>query len=463
MILIKILIGLFGLGIVVFVHELGHFLAARLVKIDVEAFSIGWGKPILKKKIGEVEYRLGMFPIGGYCKMKGNSDYGTDDYKEAWENMKNGIKPDKSTFLGASPLSRIVVSFGGPFFNLVFAVLLLSIIWGVGFEVNTMSNRIILASEMDGQTFPADEAGLKTGDRIIEIAGKKISYYHELQENIALNAEKKLPIVVERNGEILSLEVTPSLDKSSGAGKIGVYFWTDPVIKNVREGSPSQRAGLEDGDIITSANGVPLRNSIDLVKLTGLSNGAGHNEDAFSGELVLEYERNGERKQARFSREEYENDLGFSWSYINYRTPNLSFPQAIAKGAKEGYKTLAVSVKSLRLLFKGIDLTQAVSGPVRLTYLMGDIAASGFGQSVSSGLRSFADFIALISVALCVMNLLPLPLLDGGMIILFLIEFIRRKPAHPKAITIFQYSGMVIIFALMILAVFGDILFFVRQ
>jgi len=449
MVLLKIVIGLIGLGVVVFVHELGHFLAARLVKIDVEAFSIGWGNPIIKKKIGGVEYRLGMFPVGGYCKMKGETDY-----KEAWENMRNGIKPETGSYLAASPAARILVSFGGPFFNLIFAVLLLSLLWGVGFEVNTMSNRIILASEMDGQSFPADQAGLRTGDRIVEINGKKISYYHELQENIALNPDKKLPILVERNGELIPIEVTPSLDKSSGAGKIGVYFWTDPVIKNVKEGSPSRRAGLAEGDILTSANGVPLHNSIELVKLL---------EHDSPDELVLEYERDGVKGQAQFSRYEYENDLGFTWSYISYRTPNLSFPQAIAKGASEGYKTLAVSVKSLRLLFKGIDLTQAVSGPVRITYLMGDIAASGFGQSVGSGFRSFADFIALISVALCVMNLLPLPILDGGMIVLFLVEMIRRKPAHPKAITIFQYSGMVIIFTLMIIAVFGDILFFVRQ
>ena len=452
MVLLKIVIGLIGLGVVVFVHELGHFLAARLVKIDVDAFSIGWGNPILKKKIGSVEYRLGMFPVGGYCKMKGETDY-----KEAWENMRNGIQPETGSYLAASPAARILVSFGGPFFNLVFAVLLLSLLWGVGFEINTMGNKIILASEKDGQTFPADQAGLKTGDRIIEINGKRVSYYHELQENIALNPDKKLPILVERNGEIIPLEITPSLDKSSGAGKIGVYFWTDPIIKNVKEGSPSWRAGLADGDLITTANGVPLHNSIDLVKLLE------QDEGPLPDELVLEYERDGVMGQARFSRAEYENDLGFSWSYISYRTPNLSFPQAIAKGASEGCKTLAVSVKSLRLLFKGIDLTQAVSGPVRITYLMGDIAASGFGQSVGSGFRSFADFIALISVALCVMNLLPLPILDGGMIVLFLVEMIRRKPAHPKAITIFQYSGMIIIFTLMILAVFGDILFFVRQ
>jgi regulator of sigma E protease len=451
MLLLKIAIGLVGLGIVVFVHELGHFLAARLVKIDVEAFSIGWGNPILKKKIGAVEYRLGMFPVGGYCKMKGETDY-----KEAWENMRNGIKPENGSYLAASPAARILVAFGGPFFNLLFAVLLLSLLWGIGFEVNTMGNRIILASEVDGKTFPADEAGLKTGDRIIEIAGKKISYYHEVQENIALNPDKKLPIVVERDGEEHKLMVTPSLDKSSGAGKIGVYFWTDPVVKNIKKDSPSQRAGLAGGDIITSANGVPLRNSIDLVKLM-------EHEGSPPDELILEYERDGVKGQAKFSKDEYENDLGFTWAYINYRTPNLSFPQAIAKGAREGYKTLAVSVKSLRLLFMGIDLTQAVSGPVRITYLMGDIAASGFGQSVGSGLRSFADFIALISVALCVMNLLPLPILDGGMIILFLVEMIRRKPAHPKAISVFQYSGMAIIFALMILAVFGDILFFVRR
>jgi len=187
---LKIALGLIGLGIVVFVHELGHFLAARLVGIDAEAFSIGWGNPILKKKVGAVEYRLGMFPIGGYCKMRGDSDY-----REAWENMRKGISPEAGSFLGSSPAGRILVSFGGPFFNLVFAVLLLSVIWGFGFEVNTLESRIVLASEITpGERYPADGAGLKTGDRIIEINGKKTSYYHEVQENIALNPEKQLPI-----------------------------------------------------------------------------------------------------------------------------------------------------------------------------------------------------------------------------------------------------------------------------
>jgi regulator of sigma E protease len=454
MLLLKIIIGLAGLGVVVFFHELGHFLAARLVGIDVEAFSIGWGNPIFQKKIGDVEYRIGMFPLGGYCKMKGSSDYGTSDYKEAWEKMKNGEKLEKNSFLGASPQARILVSFAGPFFNLLLAVLLFSIIWGVGFEVNTLGNRIILASEITpGLTYPADEAGFKTGDRIIEIAGHEISYYHEVQENIALNPEKPLPVTVDREGEIVSLNVVPSLDKSSGAGKIGVYFWTDPVIGNIKDGSPAQKAGLMPADIITAANGEEIRNSMDLAKIL----------DENPDNLAIEYRRNGQLMNAQFSGEDLKDELGFSWATISYRTPNLSLPAAVSKGVKESYKTLAVSVKSLRLLFKGIDLTQAVSGPIRITYMMGDMAAQGFGQGFGTGVRSLVDFIALISIALCVMNLLPLPILDGGMIILFLVEFVRRKPAHPRAISIFQTCGIVIIFSLMLFAVFGDIMYFVRR
>ncbi|MCL1955035.1 MAG: site-2 protease family protein [Brevinematales bacterium] len=448
MIFIKIILGLFGLGIVVFVHELGHFLTARLAKIDVDAFSIGWGNPILKKKIGTVEYRLGMFPIGGYCKMKGEADYG-----ELWENMHNGEKPENGSYLAAGPAARIFVHFGGPFFNLIFAVILLSFLWGFGFEINTLSNKIILASEIiPGETYPADSAGLKTGDRIIEIAGKPISYHHEVQENIALNPDKALPVLVERNGELIKLNVTPSLDKSTGAGKIGVYFWVDPVIKNIKDGSPAQLAGLMPGDRITGANGQKLRNSMDLMKIVE------QNPDR----LVLDYDRAGAVGEVQFNNDEIKNEIGITWDSISYRTPNLSLPSAIAKGVKESWKTLTISITSLRLLFKGIDLTKAVSGPVRITYMIGEMATQGFEQGFGTSVRSITNFLAFISIVICVMNLLPVPILDGGMIILFIVELIRRKPAHPKAISVFQTCGMVFIFGLMALALFGDILFFIR-
>jgi regulator of sigma E protease len=452
MLLLKIALGLAGLGVVVFVHELGHFLAARLMGIDVEAFSIGWGKPILKKTIRGVEYRIGMFPLGGYCKMRGENEF-----QEAWENRQKAAAPVKGTFLGASPLRRIVVSFAGPLFNLIFAVLVLSVIWGLGFEVNTLGNRIILASEINpDQRYPADEAGLLSGDRIIEINGKKTGYYHEIQENIAVNPEKPLSLTVDRDGAILNLAVRPSLDKSSGAGKIGVYFWTDPVIEAVAEGGPASQAGLRPGDRMLRINGEDIRHSVDLIKIM----------DKTPPSLSLDYEREGRERSAVILPVYDENgstDLGITYEYIRYRTPLLSPFAALAKGAAESWKTLVVSLRSLSLLFRGIDLTQAVSGPVRITYMVGNVAAEGFGQSFGAGIRSMADFLALISVALCIMNLLPLPVLDGGMIVLFIVEAVKRKPLNPRAISAFQTVGAVLIFGLMIFAVFGDILYLARR
>jgi len=451
MLLYKVLLGLLGLGVVVFVHELGHFLGARLMGIGVEAFSIGWGKPIFKKKVGEVEYRLGMFPLGGYCKMKGDNEF-----EEAYRNNQNGIKAEEGSYYAANPFSRIVTCAAGPLFNLVFAVLVLSVIWGIGFEVNTLGNRIILASEISPGINPADEAGLKTGDIIMEIKGKKTETFHDIQEVIALHPDEDLPIMVNRNGSILSLNVRPAMDKSTGAGKIGVYFWTDPVVERIAEGSPAEFAGLKNGDTITRINGINLPNTIFLMKIL---------EDR-PQVLNIEFQRNGQILQAALLpvyTDEGTRDLGIAWKAVRYHTPRLSLPFAIAKGASETWKTFTISVKNLSLLFRGIDLTQAVSGPVRITYMVGDVAAEGFRESIGAGISSMASFLSLISIALCIMNLLPLPILDGGMIILFFLEGIRRKPLHPRFISIFQTIGVVLIAGLMIFAIFGDIIYLAKR
>ena len=216
----RVILGLLGLGIVVFVHELGHFLGARAMGIGVEAFSIGWGKPILKKKFRGVEYRLGLFPLGGYCKMQGDGNF-----EEAYNKQLQGEKPEEGSFLGVSPYRRIVACLAGPLFNLIFAVLVLSCIWGIGFEVNTLSNRIVLVSEIvPGEAYPADEAGLQTGDRIVSIMGRNTETFLDIQEIVAVNAERDLSLQVVRDGRHIDLEVRPAMDRSTGAGRIGIYF-----------------------------------------------------------------------------------------------------------------------------------------------------------------------------------------------------------------------------------------------
>ncbi|MDR0314077.1 MAG: site-2 protease family protein, partial [Treponema sp.] len=406
---------------------------------------------ILKKKIGAVEYRLGMFPIGGYCKMKGENEF-----KEAWEQNQNSAEPEKGTYLSASPLKRIFVHFMGPFFNVLFAVLVMSIIWGIGFQTVTTENRIVLLSDITPGTNPADIAGLKSGDRIIEINGKKISNYLDIQENIVTNAEKNLPIKVDRDGTVLALTVRPNLERSSGRGIIGIYNWTDPVIGGVSEGSPAALAGLVKGDRIISINGQDFPYTVKLIPII----------DEMPDALNLEYDRNGRIMQTQIPvtyTGDATDDLGFYWEPVIIRHPTLNPISALVKGTAETIDTLVISVRSLSLLFRGVDLTQAVSGPIRITYMVGEVATEGFDQSIGTGISSMASFLSLISIALCIMNLLPLPILDGGMMILHAVEGIRRKPLHPKAIGAFQTVGVVLIFGLMIFAIFGDILFLVRR
>lgn len=448
MIFVKIILGLLGLGIVVFFHELGHFIAARLTGIEVEAFAIGWGKTIFKKKIGAVEYRLALFPVGGYCKMKGD-----DEYQEALNN-KTAIKAAPGTFYGAHPWRRIIVSFAGPFANIIFAALVFIFMWGIGFDVTTLGNRIILLSDYEKDAaYPADAAGLKTGDMIIEINGKSVQYSNDIQMMIAPNAEKELTMKVNRGKEIVNLTVVPSLDKTTGAGKVGFYFWTDPVIDSVQSGSTAEKAGFVSGDKIISINGTLTPHTIAVSQIL----------ESTPDNLHIEYERNGKVNQTEITLTYDESGsfspLGMSFQTIRYRTPSLNPIQAIIKGSAETWQTLVMSVQSLGLLFRGVDLTQAVSGPVRITFMLGDAAAEGFGQSFGLGIRTMANFLALISIALCIMNLLPIPIVDGGMIVLFIIEWIQRKPLNSKTIYVFQTVGVVIIFSLMAFALFGDILF----
>ena len=448
MLIFRILLGLLGLGVVVFVHELGHFLAARLMGIGVEAFSIGWGKPILKKKIGEVEYRLGLFPLGGYCKMKEDGDF-----EEAYKKRQEGLELDKTTYYGAHPLRRIISCLAGPIFNFIFAVLVLSAIWGIGgFEFATPSNRIVLSSEINSSEAnnPADLAGLRTGDRIISVMGRRTENFNDLREIITINPNTLLPMEVERNNEIISLSIRPILDESRTRGIIGIYNWQDPIIDRVMENSPAYFAGLMPMDRIIRVNGIDLHHTLLLDAIL----------EERPAEISIDYLRNDLPYRTILQPEYGENNmvnLGIYWEVLRYQAPRLSLPSALATGFLETWNTLRFSINSLSMLFRGIDFTQAVSGPVRITYMTGEVAAVGFNQGFGSGISAMAHILALISIALCMMNLLPLPVLDGGMILLFTVEIIRRKPLPPKFVNAFQAAGVIIIAGLMFFALFGDI------
>jgi regulator of sigma E protease len=458
MLIVIILLGLLGFCVVVVIHELGHFAAARAMGVEVEAFSIGWGPKIASFKRGATEWRISAFPIGGYCKMKGE-----ESFRKALEDKADELPRDKGSYYGVSPWRRIVISTAGPLANLLFAFLVFTIVSTMSYSFQTGSNRIVLASEfpMGSQSpapYPADAAGLRSGDRILEVGGAKVADYSDLLERITPAARQGLALRIERDGAILERTITPMMDKDSGAGKIGVYSWTDPVVAGVTKDGAAQKAGLAKGDRILSIDGAPVRHSIEILALLGKAKPAKARIAVDRGGSVREFEL------ALSWTAKGESDLGLSFPTITHSVRIATSPGAAIKaGFEETFSTFALTIKGIESLFQGVNILKALSGPARITYMVGQSATAGIQQYATGGLTVPIRFLAFLSLALFIMNLLPIPALDGGQVLMFAVEGLRRKSLRPLTIYRYQFIGVAFILAIFVVASVGDLLFFAAK
>ena len=440
--ILKVLYGLIALGVVVFVHEAGHFIAARLCGVTVESFSIGWGPVLLRKKKGTTEYRLSALPLGGYCGMKGENAF-----RDALDKNLDAIPREEGSFYSAHPLKRVIIAFAGPFANLVFAVLALALVSSFGFSYRSFDNRIVLSSHYDGGHNPADAAGLAEGDRIIAIAGKKISTFSDIQQNIATHPEETLTLDYERDGVARETTIVPLLDKKTGAGRIGIYPFIPLVAQSIKPGSAAETAGILPGDAIIAVNGTPVRHYLEFAESL----------KTHPTEAMVTINRSGITRDCKLVLLYPDADnieTGIEWQTVSVTVKGTGLLGSIRYGVVETGRTMALTVISIGLLFRGVDLSEAVSGPVRITVMIGEVAKNGF-----SGL---AELLSIICVSLFLMNLLPIPVLDGGLILFSLIEFVIRKPLKPKTLYYVQFIGMGFILIVFILSLFGDIHFLMK-
>jgi len=299
---------------------------------------------------------------------------------------------------------------------------------------------------------PADIAGLKTGDKIISIDGKEISDYSDLQEIIAINPGKTMSVEVLRNGETHSLLITPRLDPNTGVGVIGVYAWIDPIVESVQEKSPAAIADLHPGDMIIEADGKVISNTIDLMQVFNNANGS----------VSLRVKRGDQTLSMVVVAKSLE-ETGLRFEGILRTEKAKSLPEAISMGVEETFSTLSLEIKSIGLLFRGVNVFKAISGPARLTYLIGTAASEQIKTEGLAGLVPILDFLAFISIGLAIMNLLPLPALDGGRILIYLIELIRRRPINAKSLYRYQFIGAASILLLLLIATMSDIFFFLGK
>ena len=413
--LLTILKIIFILGFLIFIHEGGHFIVAKLCKIRVNEFAIGFGPVIFKKQGKETLFQLRLIPLGGFCNMEG-------------EEERSEVE---GSFSKASIPKRIAVVAAGGLVNIIFALLIyFTLMSCVGNNVSNVIDTVV-------PNYSAQTAGLRENDKILKIDGKKIKNKADLDEALEQSNGNELSILIERDGKEQELKIKPTEEKYNYTG-IAVNTSNDKLteIAALYPNSPGEKQGLQAKDIIIAINDKPVENNAQkLVDYINLSIGE---------EIKFTVERNGENLDITIMPDVMSNYL----LGVNLKMAENNFINNIYYAFFDTGEFAISIVDNLRLLFSGGVSIDQLMGPVGIS----DVVAQ------TNGLADFIYILALISISLGFTNLLPFPPLDGGKIVILLIEAIRRKPLKEKTEINIQLVGFIFLMALMVYVTYNDIL-----
>ena len=399
------------LGILITIHELGHFIIAKLCKVKVNEFAIGFGPAIWKKQGKETKYTLRLIPLGGF-----NSMEGEDEESE-----------DERSFSKASIPKRIAIVLAGATVNIIFAIVIYFTITAI--SGTYISNQI--EETIDG--YVAKTIGLQVGDKIIEGNGQSINSKKDLNKVLEQTEGKEIEIKIERNGEILTYYTKPSEVKSKVTG---MYLGENGKIVAVQKGSSSERQGVQANDILVRVNDVVINGDIN-VALKEISR-----EDSDSMMLTI---KRGEEEIKIELIPDYEINYLLG---VNLKQAEDNFINRCIYGGMQTQDFLFSIVDNLKQLFTGNVGVDQMMGPVGISEVV----------AKTDGVKEFLEMMALISLSLGVTNLLPIPALDGGKILILLIEAIRRKPMKQQTEVNIQLLGFAVLISLSLYVTYNDIL-----
>lgn len=400
--ILTILIAVFTLNILVLVHEFGHFITAKRRGINIEAFAVGLGPKIFGIKIGGVEYRINWFLVGGYVKFLG-------------DEITEGVDPRKISggFFSASPWSRILVCFAGGFANILFAFLLYTVIFYNGKPVPKYTLDTVIGGVKKDSS--AISSGIMPNDRIISINGQDIKDWMDLIETIAFSKSGEMDLILQRDGKLLDKQVLLTPDKE-GIKVLGVYPRMTTIVGKVLDDSIAKKAGLKEKDEIISINGVKMYCTESII------NTIRENENK---EITITVLRDGKEININAIPQKRQ---GMDYASIGFIPviPDSEWTVIYPKPWTQFWDDLKRTYMTLYGLFTRHIPVKAVSGPVGIFGII--------GMTIHLGLSPFLAIVALISINLGIINLLPIPVLDGGHIMFTLIEAIRKKPLNLKTI-----------------------------
>jgi len=446
-ILLEVLI-LFNLLIVV--HELGHFLAARWRGLYVEKFGVWFGKPLWKKKINGVQYSLGSLPFGGFVALP---QLAPMDIIEGKADM------DRARLPKISALDKIIVAVAGPFFSLLLALCFAAVVWAVGHPVGEADSTTVIGYVVADS--PAQKAGLLPGDKILSVDGKPVTRFLGMNDSVSWDVVRsegdKIAVKFQRDGKVQTVWVEPYKAETRGwrrksVRQLLVYPAETPIIAKVEPNTPAAAAGLRAGDIIRGFDQTPIYNPIALLEYINKHP---------NNELVLHVERGGAKLDIPVkptplpTGDQMKPRIGIEWDTTGI--VSIQHPSPI----EQVYNSVASTLKTIGAVAspKSDVKLQHLSGPVGIwnIYLRLFEAEGGWKLALW--------FSVILNVNLAILNMLPIPVLDGGHIVLALIESIRRKPVNMRVLEVVQTSCAVVIIGYMLYITFFDVqdLPFVRK
>ena len=416
-ILISIIKVVILLGFLVFIHESGHFIVAKLCKVKVLEFSIGFGPKIWSKQGKETKYSFRIIPLGGYVNMLGEEERSEEE----------------GSYSKASIPKRIGILLAGGLVNIIFGILVYFILVGTASQsyISTTVNELVPG-------YAAETAGIQIEDRIIKIDGKNIRTKTDVDNVLAKNNKNTIPIVLERNNEKITLNIEPTKVETKS---IGVYLGVEgenlsAEVKSLYKNSPAEIAGIKQGDVITRVD--DIETNMDAYQTVELIQNSPNDTIKIT---VLRGDKNVDFEIKPVVSTAYK--LGVVFKQID-----KTFGNALYYSFWETANFVDTIVDNLKQLFTGRVSVNQLMGPVGISEMVVE----------TKGIEEFAYILALISVSLGVTNLLPFPPLDGGKVVLIIIEAIRRKPLKENIEAGIQIMGFFLLIALSLFVTFNDIL-----